>query len=71
MFVHKDAAYTYGWTKLIVVKNFPFAHVNDPVIRAAIRFKPMDWATFLKRMIALVDAVDFKIVQDLAGKTFA
>ncbi|KAE8996187.1 hypothetical protein PR003_g22479 [Phytophthora rubi] len=70
-FVHKDAADTYGWAQLVAVKNFPFAHVNDPVIRAAIRYNEMDRATLLKRMIALVDVVDFKIVQDLAGKTFA
>ncbi|KAG1699182.1 hypothetical protein DVH05_014099 [Phytophthora capsici] len=25
MFVHKDAEDTYGWTKLVALKNFPFA----------------------------------------------
>ncbi|KAG3089225.1 hypothetical protein PI124_g17724 [Phytophthora idaei] len=67
MFVHKDAADTYGWTKLVALKNFPFIHVDDPIIRSAIRYKAMDRATLLKRMVALVGVVDTNSAEELAG----
>ncbi|KAG3093673.1 hypothetical protein PI124_g16508 [Phytophthora idaei] len=71
MFVHKDAADTYGWTKLVALKNFPFTHVDDPIIRSAIRYKTMDRATLLKRMVALVGVVDTNSAEELAGEKFA
>ncbi|KAG3041324.1 hypothetical protein PC121_g23396 [Phytophthora cactorum] len=70
MFVHKDAADTYGWTKLDALKNFPFIHVDDPIIRSAIRYKAMDRATLLKRMVALVGVVDTNSAEELAGEKF-
>ncbi|KAG3202612.1 hypothetical protein PC129_g23190 [Phytophthora cactorum] len=70
MFVHKDAADTYGWTKLDALKNFPFIHVDDPIIRSAIRYKAMDRATLLKRMVALVGIVDTNSAEELAGEKF-
>ncbi|KAE9354104.1 hypothetical protein PF008_g4677 [Phytophthora fragariae] len=42
MFVHKDAADTYGGTKLVALKNFPLAHGDDAVISSAIRYTAMD-----------------------------
>ncbi|KAG2758943.1 hypothetical protein Pcac1_g28977 [Phytophthora cactorum] len=71
MFVHKDAADTYGWTKLVALKTFPFTHVDDPIIRYAIRYKAMDRATLLKRMVALVGVVDTNSAEKLAGEKFA
>ncbi|KAG3110001.1 hypothetical protein PI124_g10853 [Phytophthora idaei] len=71
MFVHKDAADTYGWTKLVALKNFPFAHVDAPIILSAIRYKAMDRATLPKRMVALEVVVDTKITEGLAGEKFA
>ncbi|KAE9020582.1 hypothetical protein PR001_g13566 [Phytophthora rubi] len=70
MFALKDAANTCGWTKLVALKNFPFAHVDDPVIRDAIRFKPMDKRMLLKRMVSLVGVVDIKVAEELAGEKF-
>ncbi|KAF1777569.1 hypothetical protein GQ600_19206 [Phytophthora cactorum] len=71
MFVHKDAADTYGWTKLVALKNFPFTHVDDPISRSAIRYKAMDRATLLKRMVALVGVVDTNSAEEPAGEKFA
>ncbi|KAG3109732.1 hypothetical protein PI125_g10668 [Phytophthora idaei] len=71
MFVHKDAADTYGWTKLIALKNLPFTHVDDPISRSAIRYKAMDRATLLKRMVALVGVVDTNSAEEPAGEKFA
>ncbi|KAE9317815.1 hypothetical protein PR003_g18384 [Phytophthora rubi] len=70
MFAHKDAANTFGWTKLVALKNFPFAHVDDPVIRDTIRVKPMDKRTLLKRMMSLVGVVDIKAAEELGGEKF-
>ncbi|ETI51039.1 hypothetical protein F442_05587 [Phytophthora nicotianae P10297] len=70
MFFHKDAADTYGWARLVALKNFPFAHIDDPVIRTVVRYKAMDRKT-LKRMISLVGVVDVKIMHELSGEKFA
>ncbi|KAE9045282.1 hypothetical protein PR003_g15097 [Phytophthora rubi] len=58
IFVHKDAADTFGWTMLVALKNFPLAHVDDAVIRSAICYNAMDRVTLLKRMTSLVGVVD-------------
>ncbi|KAG3249528.1 hypothetical protein PI124_g5828 [Phytophthora idaei] len=72
MFVHKDAADTYGWTKLIALKNLPFTHVDDPISRSAIRYKAMDRATLLKRMVALgLRFLAFSPFQDESSMTAA
>ncbi|KAG4046964.1 hypothetical protein PC123_g17666 [Phytophthora cactorum] len=71
MFVHKDAPDTYGWTKLVALKNLPFTIVDDPIIRSAIRYKVMDRATLLKRMVALVGVVYTNSAEELAGEKFA
>ncbi|KAE9033673.1 hypothetical protein PR003_g9020 [Phytophthora rubi] len=70
MFVHKDATDTYGWMKLVALKNFPFAHVDAPAIRAAVRYKAKDRATLLKRITALVGVIDIKIGEELFGEKF-
>ncbi|KAG2888872.1 hypothetical protein PC129_g17627 [Phytophthora cactorum] len=71
MFVHKDAPDTYGWTKHVALKNLPFTIVDDPIIRSAIRYKVMDRATLLKRMVALVGVVYTNSAEELAGEKFA
>ncbi|KAG3236105.1 hypothetical protein PI124_g18885 [Phytophthora idaei] len=71
MFVHKDAPDTYGWTKLVALKNLPFTIVDDPIIRSAIRYKVMDRATLLKGMVALVGVVYTNSAEELAGEKFA
>ncbi|KAE9219002.1 hypothetical protein PF004_g13722 [Phytophthora fragariae] len=38
MIVHQHAADTYGWAKLVALKNFPFAHVDDPAIHSRMTF---------------------------------
>ncbi|KAE9031385.1 hypothetical protein PF011_g174 [Phytophthora fragariae] len=70
MFVHKDAADTYGWTELVALKNFPFAHIDDPAIHAAVRYKEMDRSALLKRMTAQVGVVVIKIGEELFGEKF-
>ncbi|ETO71446.1 hypothetical protein F444_12229, partial [Phytophthora nicotianae P1976] len=52
-------------------KKILFAHVDDLVIRAAVRYKAMDRATFLKRMTAPVGVIDIKISKDIAGEIVA
>ncbi|KAF4031790.1 hypothetical protein GN244_ATG16304 [Phytophthora infestans] len=69
--VHKNAADTYGWAKLVALKNFAFVHIDDPVIRAAVRYKAMDRKPLQKRMISLVGVVDVKIMHELSGEKFA
>ncbi|KAE9014288.1 hypothetical protein PR003_g5945 [Phytophthora rubi] len=68
--VYKDAADTYGWTELVALKNFPFGHIDDPAIHAAVRYKEMDRTTLLKRMTAQVGVVVIKIGEELFGEKF-
>ncbi|OWZ23822.1 hypothetical protein PHMEG_0001232 [Phytophthora megakarya] len=70
MFVHKDAADTYGWVTLVALKNFPFSHVEDPIIRSAVCYKSMGEKTLIKRMSSLVEVVDLKISNELSGEKF-
>ncbi|GMF39450.1 unnamed protein product [Phytophthora fragariaefolia] len=70
MFVHKNVADTYGWTKLVALKNFRLAHIDDAFIPFAIRYKAMDRATLLKRITSLVGVVECKISVELAGEKF-
>ncbi|EGZ25718.1 hypothetical protein PHYSODRAFT_326704 [Phytophthora sojae] len=50
--------------------NFPFAHVDNPVIRDALRIKPINKKTLLKRMVSLVGVVDVKVCDKLTGEKF-
>ncbi|KAI9985690.1 hypothetical protein PInf_025582 [Phytophthora infestans] len=54
--VHKNAADTYGWAKLVALKNFAFVHIDDPVIRAAVRYKAMDRKPLQKHEAAMTAA---------------
>ncbi|ETI54195.1 hypothetical protein L917_02729 [Phytophthora nicotianae] len=71
MLVHKDAADTYGWVKLIALKNFPFSHVEDPIIRSSVRYKSMARMTVLKKMTALVEVLYLKIASELYREKIA
>ncbi|KAI9990877.1 hypothetical protein PInf_018494 [Phytophthora infestans] len=68
MFVRKDAGDTY---KIVALKTFLVAHIDDPVIRAVVRYKPMYRKTLLKQLISVASVVDVKIMHELLGEKCA
>ncbi|KAF4134742.1 hypothetical protein GN958_ATG14292 [Phytophthora infestans] len=71
MLVRKDAGDTYDLAKIVALKTFLVAHIDDPVIRAVVRYKPMYRKTLLKRMIMVASVVDVKIMHELLGEKCA
>ncbi|KAH9159896.1 hypothetical protein LEN26_002116 [Aphanomyces euteiches] len=70
MFVDKETTDTRGWMKLVAMKNFPLLHVDDPIVRDAVRFSSMSKITLMSRMTCLVDIMENDIRAEVAGKKF-